>query len=182
MQEPETDPLPFLEAAPWALAAMIGTLSDAATAPLADVLLANPARTAVLEAAGLVRPSEAGFTPHPVLEVTDAATARSAVAARLSALQQALDVASAEPGVDAEPSWAQHDDQVLLHQGRASAMTGQALATKVVPALPGLAERLAHPGSKILDVGTGVAALALALAEQFPAAAVTGVDVLPRAL
>ncbi len=48
------DPVAALEAASWALAAMIATMRDALTAPLADVLAAAPHRTAVLKAVGLV--------------------------------------------------------------------------------------------------------------------------------
>lgn len=45
-----------------------------------------------------------------------------------------------------------------------------------------LADRLAAPGARMLDVGTGVAALAVAYAEVFPALHVLGVDVLDRVL
>jgi SAM-dependent methyltransferase len=171
-----------LEAAPWALAAMIGTVRDAATAPLAEVLAAHPRRTAVLEAAGLVHRSGDTLTVDPLLDPADAATAHSAVAARLSSLRQAVTTAANEQGSDAEPAWQRHDDDVLRNQGRASAATGRALAGRVVPALPGLAERLAGPGSRVLDVGTGVAALALSVAGAFPAAEVVGIDVLQRVL
>lgn len=169
-----------LEAAPWALAAMIGTMRDAATEPLQQVLAAHPRRTAVLEAAGLVRRDGESFSVDPVLDVADAASARSSVAARLSALRQALN--TAESAENAAPAWERHDDDVLLHQGRASGGTGRVLATRIVPELPGLAERLARPGSRVLDVGTGVAALATALATALPAVHVVGIDVLQRAL
>ncbi|MFD0634782.1 SAM-dependent methyltransferase [Catenulispora yoronensis] len=151
-------------------------------APLQNVLATNPERTAVLEAAGLVRRGAGGFTVHPVLEPADPATGRSVVAARLSGLRQALDAAESEQIPGAEQRWAQQSDEVLLNQGRASAATGRAIAGRVVPALPGLPERLARAGARILDVGTGVAALAVVLATEFPAAEVVGVDVLQRAL
>lgn len=176
------DPALLLEAAPWALAAMIGTLRDAAADPLDHVLAAHPRRTAVLEAAGLVRRDGDAFTVTPLLHIADPATARSAAAARLSALRQAVTVAESEQTGGAAPAWERHDDDVLLNQGRASAATGRAIATRVVPALPGLAERLAQSGSRILDVGTGVAALALALATAFPHAELVGIDVLQRVL
>ncbi|MEY9933777.1 SAM-dependent methyltransferase [Catenulispora sp. GP43] len=180
--ESRTDLALVLEAAPWALAAMIGTMRDAASAPLTRVLADHPRRTAVLEAAGLVRRDGDSVVVDPVLDVADSATAHSAVAARLSALRQAASAASADQSTSGAPAWARHDDDVLLNQGRASAATGRGLATRIVPALSGLAERLAAPGSRVLDVGTGVAALALAVAEAFPATEVVGIDVLQRVL
>ncbi|MFH8224648.1 class I SAM-dependent methyltransferase [Streptomyces sp. NPDC018057] len=199
------DPVAALEAAAWALAAFTGTLRDALDAPLMDVLAADPQRTAVLESAGLVRRDGTGFTVHPSLTPADAPTARSAVEARLSGLRQAVS-AAAEPGGSAGSAgsagvagsagssgpagaagparggWSAQPDEVLLNQGRASAATGRALADKVVPRLAGLGERLAMPGARMLDVGTGVAALAVVLAERFPQARVDGIDVLGRVL
>ncbi|MDX3072748.1 class I SAM-dependent methyltransferase [Streptomyces sp. MI02-7b] len=174
----DEDPAAVLEAATWAMAAMVGTLHDALTAPLAEVLAADPRRTEVLEEAGLVRREGTAFVPHPSLVPPDGPTARSAVEARLSSMRQALTAATGE----GSGGWAALDDRVLLHQGRASAAVGRALGSRIVPQLPGLGDRLAGDGGHILDVGTGVAALALALAEAFPRARVTGIDVLERAL
>lgn len=78
--------------------------------------------------------------------------------------------------------WAGQSDAALLAQGRASAQGAAAFAQFGVPRLLGLAEALARPGARMLDVGTGVAALAVAYAELFPALTVVGVDVLPRVL
>ncbi|TDD52068.1 methyltransferase domain-containing protein [Nonomuraea terrae] len=110
----------------------------------------------------------------------DGATNRSAAQARLSSLHQAVAAAARDQGQTG--GWADQDDEVLRNQGRASAGTGRAIAGKVVPALPGLTDRLDAQGSRILDVGTGIAALALALAEAFPRAEVVGIDVMERVL
>lgn len=177
------DPVAALESATWAMAALVGTLREALTAPLADVLAADPRRTAVLEQAGLVRRDGGGFAVHPALSPDDPATARSAVEARLSSLRQAVSAAAQDSAAESrEAGWAGQPDEVLLHQGRASAATGRALGDRIVPRLAGLERRLGEPGSRILDVGTGVAALALALARRFPQAHVVGIDVLERAL
>jgi hypothetical protein len=77
--------------------------------------------------------------------------------------------------------WAGQSDEALLAQGRASAQ-GAAFLQFGLPMLSGLAEALARPGARMLDVGTGVAALAVAYAELFPALTVVGLDVLPRVL
>jgi methylase of polypeptide subunit release factors len=52
----------------------------------------------------------------------------------------------------------------------------------MVPAMPDLAAKLNAPGGRMLDVGTGVAALAVAYAEEFPHLEVLGIDVMDRAL
>ena len=174
------DPSTTLEATTWALAALIATLDDVATKPLADVLAANPQRTAVLEAVGLIQRDGDTLTLHPSYRYPDGPTNHSAVQARLSSLRQAVAAASGDQGETG--GWADQDDEVLRNQGRASAGTGRAIAGKVVPALPGLAQRLAGQGSRILDVGTGIAALALALADAFPRAEVVGIDVMDRVL
>ena len=172
------DPVTALDNAVWALAALIATLRETSTAPLADILAADPLRTAVLEAVGLVESNhDGGFIPHPSLRF-----GRPLGEAKLSMLRQAVS-AAAQDGKDAAGAgWAGHDDEVLLGHGRASAVVGRMLATKIVPGLAGLADRLDVPGSRILDVGTGVAAIAIVLARAFPRAQVDGIDILERVL
>ncbi|WP_234586173.1 cyclopropane-fatty-acyl-phospholipid synthase family protein [Micromonospora sp. MH99] len=157
-------------------------MSDALSAPLAEVLAASPHRSAVLEAAGLLSWDAGVPVAHPSLVAADGPTGRSAVQARLSSLRQAVAAAAQEPSGLGGTGWAELGDEVLLHQGRASAATGRALATRVVPELPGLARRLDSTDGRVLDVGTGVAALAVALARALPRASVVGIDVLQRAL
>lgn len=78
--------------------------------------------------------------------------------------------------------WANQSDEALLAQGRASAQ-GAAQLARDGRALPGLEEGLSnvdHP--RVLDVGTGVGAMAVFWAEQYPNTTVVGIDVLPRVL
>ena len=80
-----------------------------------------------------------------------------------------------------ELSWADQSDETLLAQGRASAVGGAAFA-RAVPMIPGMAALLARPDAAILDVGTGIGAMAVAYAEALPGVHVVGIDVMPRAI
>lgn len=77
--------------------------------------------------------------------------------------------------------WAAQSDEALLAQGRASAQGAAAFAQLGLPMLTGLGEAFAV-GARMLDVGTGVAAMAVAYAELFPRLTVVGIDVMPRVL
>jgi trans-aconitate methyltransferase len=52
----------------------------------------------------------------------------------------------------------------------------------MLPMMGDLADRLAAPGARMLDIGTGVAALALGYARVFPQLRILGIDILDRAL
>lgn len=79
-------------------------------------------------------------------------------------------------------SWNAQSDEALLTQGNASAQAARAFARFMLPIMGDLAGRLAAPGARMLDVGTGVGALAVGFAEAFPRLHVLGIDVLDRAL
>jgi 1-aminocyclopropane-1-carboxylate deaminase/D-cysteine desulfhydrase-like pyridoxal-dependent ACC family enzyme len=76
-------------------------------------------------------------------------------------------------------TWAAQSDEALLAQGRASAQGAAGFARFVLPMLAGLREAFAG-GARMLDVGTGVAAMAVAYAELFPRLTVVAIDVMPR--
>ena len=78
--------------------------------------------------------------------------------------------------------WLRQPDEALFAQGRGGARGAAPMVSHLLPALGDLAARLAAPGAQLLDVGTGVGALAVALAEQLPSVTVTGIDISDRVL
>lgn len=79
------------------------------------------------------------------------------------------------------PGWQPDDPALLTSQGRASILVAELLA-RVAPGLGDLDARLRAPGAAVLDVGTGVGLLAVALCRTFPGLRVVGIDVWPRVL
>ena len=71
-----------------------------------------------------------------------------------------------------------------LHQafGDLSAGFGKLLHSRIAPELPGLSERLSAPDAAFLDIGTGVGALALGMAGEWPGLNVVGIEPLPGVL
>lgn len=74
------------------------------------------------------------------------------------------------------PGWRYTDTEVL--QGGGEITEGFAsVLPRLLPALDGLAARLEGPGGSFLDVGTGVARLAIGMARRWPSLRVVGLDV-----
>ncbi|HEY2442879.1 MAG TPA: class I SAM-dependent methyltransferase [Streptosporangiaceae bacterium] len=108
---------------------------------------------------------------------TDTATAQQIANQATAPLHQAVALASGRV-----ISWSDQSDQALLAQGRASALGARFFAQVVLPVMGDLGSRLAAPGARMLDAGTGVGALAVAFAQVFPQLHVLGIDVLDRPL
>jgi predicted O-methyltransferase YrrM len=72
--------------------------------------------------------------------------------------------------------WTHTDPDLLRAAGTVSSGFVQPLSRAIVPALEGLADRLASPGAAILDIGVGVAGLAIAMARHWPAVRIVGID------
>ncbi|MGW6508925.1 SAM-dependent methyltransferase, partial [Streptomyces niveus] len=92
-------------------------MRETGTSSLEEALAADPARTAVLEAAGVVRRNGEKLIAAPVLQLGPASS--SMASARLSSMRQAV----AAAGGEAVTGWDAQSDNVLLDQGRASAGT-----------------------------------------------------------
>jgi 2-polyprenyl-3-methyl-5-hydroxy-6-metoxy-1,4-benzoquinol methylase len=73
--------------------------------------------------------------------------------------------------------WRHTDPALLQAQGDASTALAAGLKMNLAPQLGDLATRLEQPGARMLDVGTGVAALAVALCRTFPQLSVVGLDI-----
>jgi SAM-dependent methyltransferase len=124
-------------------------------------------------------------------EVIDVAGLSAVVAAPESAgltPERLVGLATAEllkPAGLVDPSYAGWDTQSeegLIAQGKASGTAARMFERFFLSQFPGLAERLGTPGARMLDVGTGIGALAVGFAEVFPELAVTGIDVMQRVL
>ena len=72
--------------------------------------------------------------------------------------------------------WGHTEAEILQAAGDVSAAFPHSLARAIAPQLEGLAERLRSPGARFLDVGTGVAVLAIEMARLWPSLQVVGID------
>jgi predicted O-methyltransferase YrrM len=151
--------------AAWSLAALaLGTRDDG-----------QPELTAaaweLLAAAGLTG------APGAQLAGLGTSTPRQIASQAAAALHQASALASGRGY-----HWGAQSDEALLAQGHAGAQAAVPMARSMLPMMGDLASRVAAPGARMLDVGTGVAALAVSFAQGFPELHVLGIDILDRAL
>lgn len=161
--------------AAWVLSAMAAVLARGVDTPLAKD---DPAGR-VLVAYGLFEDAAGGLVPLPVVAQALGARARAYADGIRSTLGQAATAALRGSSGD---GWAAFGDDILLAQGRASAMGGLITAS-FIPVLEGLAERFdSSQAAVFLDVGVGVAELACAFCEAVPRSRVVGLDPLPRAI
>jgi SAM-dependent methyltransferase len=151
--------------AAWSLAALALTGLDNSTPEL------TAAARELLAAAGLT-----GTSGNP-LPGPGTSASRPVASQAAASLHQASAVARGH-GTD----WGNQSDEALLAQGNASAQAARHFPRFILPSMGDLPGRLATPGARMLDVGTGVGALAVGFAEEFPELHVVGIDVLDRAL
>jgi precorrin-6B methylase 2 len=97
---------------------------------------------------------------------------RSTIGLVTSFLKQALELIE-NPGRPG--GWVYTDPTVLQSQGQSSGAVPPLIAS-VAPTLDGLSDALAREGARILDIGSGVAALSISCCRVWPAATVVGVD------
>ncbi|MGH3904113.1 MAG: SAM-dependent methyltransferase [Pseudonocardiaceae bacterium] len=172
----------------WALTALgcadeVGLLDELGEPRSLDVLASRtgvPAALveAVLEvllAMGLVRRDGTVFLAEPALAVSLTGPARELLRADLRShlLQSAQLIDSARRGV-LSIGWRHTDPQILQAQGTRSSAIATAWVDHVFPGLDGLS--LDAPEARFLDVGTGVAAIAIAVCRRFPGLRAVGLD------
>ncbi|WP_108251389.1 class I SAM-dependent methyltransferase [Planctomonas deserti] len=146
-------------------AALASALRDGRAGSPAEALRVDPARAAVLET-----------LPGGAEGVLDALWRERQPRGNnlVSLLNQA-----AAAGAGATETWSDLSDDVLVAQGRSSVLMARVLLSRIGPAYGFL-----EPGSRarVLDVGTGIGAIASALAESLPRVEVTGIDIADRPL
>ncbi len=125
----------------------------------------------------LLAPAGLSGTPAKPLPGPGTSTPQQLASQAAAALHQASVLASGR-----SYQWAAQSDEALLAHGRASAGGARPFAQFMLPMMGDLAGRLAAPGARMLDIGTGVGALAVDFAEVFPQLQVLGIDILDRAL
>jgi hypothetical protein len=74
------------------------------------------------------------------------------------------------------PGWAHVEPALLEAAGDVSAGFPSLLKARIAPRLDGLAERLEARGAAFLDIGTGVAALSIAMARRWPRLKIVGIE------
>lgn len=161
-----------LHEAVWELAAVVLGLREATSTEPEQ----RHAAEQVLAEAGVVVASPYGVVPAAGLApATGGDNSRLAAQASTALLQAAAVVSGAG-------AWAGQDDDAIVAQGRASAQAAPMFKTLLLPRLAGLEELLTGPSPAMLDVGVGVAAMAVAFCAEFPRLQVVGLDLFDRAL
>lgn len=180
-QTPAT-PLDEAAAGLWAIAAL-GRLAESGTLtrlageaqPLEDPVELADAR--LLAAFGLLEAADGSFRVAADLADGPILTAAAAAAFSRTQLMQAIAHTRGQP-----PGWRSGDGAVLLAQGRASAHLAVVIQERLLPRMPEAQAAFESGRGWFLDVGVGVAALSIAMAERFPGTRAVGLDVLPAAL
>jgi len=92
----------------------------------------------------------------------------------ISSLSQAAAVAAGTTQI-----WSDLSDDVVIAQGRSSALMAEVILAAVAPAYTTLSR---GSSARVLDVGTGIGAIATALATALPDVDVVGIDIAERPL
>jgi SAM-dependent methyltransferase len=97
-------------------------------------------------------------------------------------LMQALHYLDSMRAREASTGWRHTNREILQSQGDASAALATMMKLRIAPKLDDLAARLEQPGARFLDVGVGVASVAIAMSRMYPNLETVGLDVYEPAL
>jgi SAM-dependent methyltransferase len=166
----------------WAVAALgrlaeSGTLSRLAERPQPLDDPVELADASLLATFGLLEIGNDGFRVPRGLADGPARTAAAAAAFSRTQLMQAIAHTRGQPS-----GWHISDGAVLLAQGRASAHFAAIIEERLLPRMTDARAPLESGQGRFLDVGVGVAALSIGMAERFPGTQAVGIDVLQAAL
>lgn len=156
----------------WQLAALAVALGDD---PARDPEQKRQAQQVLVEL-GLMSETSGGIAPAAGLAQL-ISSGRTGLAA-----ESAANILQSAGVLSGAAAWASQDDDALLAQGRSSAQGAAAFKMFGLPAMEGLKDLFDGESPQMLDVGVGVASLAVAYCRTFPRLRVVGLDVLPRAL
>jgi hypothetical protein len=163
-----------------------GAALPARETQLAEILHAGDRATWLLAAASIALartgPPEQLAAADEVLRTAGVTVPLVGTAQIMVAAQAAAAILETASLLKGGSDWSSQSDDALIAQGNASARSAAGFMKYGLPRLSGLAELLATPGAQMLDVGTGVAAMAVAFAQALPHTTVVGIDLMPRAL
>jgi len=164
---------------------------------LREFVMRHVGSTAVLAALAAALDAEVSGTPlNPILQrriddVLEAAgvkgltkgmsTAELGVVLAEIRFNMFLDTKLLSPAVH-PLAWTYNETEILQAGGEISAGFALALKNTIAPNLEGLEQRLESPDGAFLDIGVGVAGLAIAMARLWPSLTVVGIDPWPPSL
>ena len=137
----------------------------------------------LLATTGLVRKEGAAFVAEPGLAWCLDGVPRDLVQAEISShLLQTEHFFASGKRRDLRLGWLHDDPEILQAQGTRSRQVVGAYVSHVFPKLPGLLEAVGGPSPAFLDVGSGVAEIAIEICRRFPAVRAVGLDPLDAAV
>lgn len=130
----------------------------------------------LLAAAGILgRVTPESFSVSvPELAELDASALGHRSAARLRRAVEHLDRTAT--------GWTESDPQLIVAEGRASAVMADVLASEMLPRMPGSRVAMESGSARFLDVGVGVAAISAGLCRRYAGLVCVGLDILDVAL
>lgn len=131
----------------------------------------------VLVAIGAALRDRDTFAAVPMLAAALAGPARQTLRAELrSNVLQCTSLLADARCRSISTSWQHVDPLILAEQGLRSAPLITMWAEQLFPKLDGLSQRLEATGGRFLDIGVGVAALAIAVCRRYPKVSGVGID------